>query len=98
MIDAKPLRLRFNKADGFIRVYNGTRYLVWFGGGKYDAKSDITYVFSHNNAKLKIDLYDSYPLGKTLILHNVIILIESVFNKNQNHNYYNIFLEKCLNK
>ena len=26
-------------------------------------------------------------------LHNVIILIKSVFNKNQNHDYYNITLE-----
>ena len=32
---------------------------------------------------------------KTLALHNVIILIKSVFNKYQNHYYYNILLEKC---
>ena len=25
---AKPLRIRFGKIDGFIRVYDGTRYLV----------------------------------------------------------------------
>ena len=28
---AKPLHIRFNKIGGFIRVYNGTRYLVLFG-------------------------------------------------------------------
>ena len=27
-------------------------------------------------------------------LHNVIILIKLVFSKDQNHYYYNIFLEK----
>ena len=27
-------------------------------------------------------------------MYNVVILIKSVFNKNQNH-YYKIFLEKC---
>ena len=31
----KPLRIRFNKIDGFIRIYD-TRYLVLFGSEKYD--------------------------------------------------------------
>ena len=31
LIGAKSLRMRFNKVDGFIRVYDGTRYLVLFG-------------------------------------------------------------------
>ena len=35
VIDANPLRIRFDKIDGFIRVYDGTRYLAWFGPGKY---------------------------------------------------------------
>ena len=28
VIGIKPLRTRFNKIDGFSRVYNGTKYLV----------------------------------------------------------------------
>ena len=32
---------------------------------------------------------------KTLPLHSVIMLIKSVFNKDQHHYYYNVFLEKC---
>ena len=28
LIGAKPLRIRFDKVDGFIRVYDRTRYLV----------------------------------------------------------------------
>ena len=31
LIGPKPLRLRFDKIDGFIRTYNGTRYLVLLG-------------------------------------------------------------------
>ena len=38
------------------------------------------------------DSYDSLAPEKTLTLHNVIILIKSLVNKNQNHYYYNIFL------
>ena len=95
LICAKPLRIRFDKVDGFVRDYDGTRYLVLFGPEKYDAiynriryflsqKGSITYVISHNYARMKVDSYDFLPLEKPLTLHNVIILIEPVFNKNQN--------------
>ena len=30
LIDYKPLCIRFDKIDGFIRVYDRTRYLVLF--------------------------------------------------------------------
>ena len=106
VIGAELLRIRFDKTDGFIRVYDGTRYLVLFKGEKYDfiynkfryligVKSGITYVISHNYAKVKVDSYDYLPLEKTMAFHNVIIHIMSVWNKDQNHYYYNIFLEKC---
>ena len=32
----KPLHIRFDKTDGFIKVYDGTRYLALFGTEKYD--------------------------------------------------------------
>ena len=32
----KPLRIWFNKIDGFIKGCDGTRYLVLFGGWKND--------------------------------------------------------------
>ena len=75
MVGAKPLHIRFDKIDGFIRVYDGTRYLVLFCPGKYDliyntiryfigVKSDI---ISYSHAKIKIDSYDSLPLEKTLL-------------------------------
>ena len=66
------------------------------GLGILQAKKVILYVlFSHNCEKIKVDCYDYLPLEKKLTLHNVIIRIKSVFNKDQNHYYYNIFLEKC---
>ena len=86
LIGAKPICIRFDKIDGFIRVYHGTRYLALFGGEKYDlicnkircligVKSGITYVISHNYAKIKIDMYDSLPSGKTLMLKNIKFFI-----------------------
>ena len=36
LINAKHLHIRFDKIDGFIRVYDGTRYLVLFGSEKND--------------------------------------------------------------
>ena len=73
MIGANPLGILFNKVEGFIRIYDGSRYLVLFGPGKQHAmnnrirylvnqKSDITYVFSYHYAKSKIDFYDFLPL------------------------------------
>ena len=58
-------------------------------------KSAITYDLSQNDAKIKIYSDDDLPLEETLNLHNVVILIKPVLNQNQNHYYYNIFLEKC---
>ena len=47
LIDAKPLRISFDKIDRFIRVYDGSRYIVLFGLEKYDAiYNRIIYLMS----------------------------------------------------
>ena len=72
---AKPLRIRFGKIDRFIRVYDGTRYSELFGNEKYDSiynrikclisvESGITYIISHDYAKIRVDSYDSLFLEK----------------------------------
>ena len=106
LMGPKPLLIRFNKIDGFIRICYGTRYLVLLGPEKYNIiynlirylislKSGITYIFSDYFAKIKVDSSDSLHIEKILTFHNVIIHIKSVLNKDKNHYYYNIFLEKC---
>ena len=93
LIDAKPLRCGVDKINGFIRVYDGNKYLILCE--KHDfiynkirylirVKSGITHVVSHNYAKMKPDSYDSLPLEKAMIFYNVLILIKSVFNKGKN--------------
>ena len=37
VVGEKPLRIRFDEIDGFIRSYDGTSYLVLFRLEKYDA-------------------------------------------------------------
>ena len=37
LIGAKPLRIRLDKVDIFIRIYDGTTYVVLFGPENYDA-------------------------------------------------------------
>ena len=65
LIGSKPLRIRFDKTDGFIKIYDGTRYLILFGSEKYDAiysriryitslKSSITYIFLTVMQKTKL--------------------------------------------
>ena len=89
MIFSKPLHITCDRINGFIRVYDGTIYLVGL-------KSGITYVFSYSFGKNKIDSDDDLPLEKTLTWHNITIHMISVLNKDQNHYSFNLFLEKCL--
>ena len=90
--------------DGFIRVYDGIRYLVLFVPEKHVAiysrirylisqKVTLRMCFSHNCEKIKIDSY-SFPLETMMTSRNIIILIRSVFNKDRSNNYYSIVLEK----
>ena len=90
LIDSKPLCIRFDKIDGFIRVYDGTRYLVLFGSEKYDSicnriryliivKDGIKYIIFHNYPNIKVHSYNSLPLEKTMTFQDIIIVITSVF-------------------
>ena len=91
-IGVKPLRIRFEKVDGFIRVSYGTRYFPLFSPEKYDAiYKRIRYIFlqlwKNQNWKKKTT--------KKMTLYNDIIPIKSVINKNQNDYYLDISLDKC---
>ena len=99
--------IRFNKIDGFIKIYDGLRYLVSFGSGFYDESFDrIKYLISkisgitdrinHNFARIRIDSYYYLLIEKILTFYNVIILTKSVVNENKNHSFYNVFLEVCI--
>ena len=102
----KPLCIRFDKVDVFIKIYRITRYSVLFGPKRYDPiyckiryltskTSGITYSFNHSFSSIRTDSNNSLPTKKTLPF-NVKILMKSVFNNNKNNCYYNIFLQKGL--
>ena len=87
LIGAKPLRIIFDKVDGFIGDYGEAKYLVLIDSEKYDAifdriryilglKSSISYVAPHNYAKIKIDSNDDFTSEKTMKL------IKNETNKN----------------
>ena len=44
LIGAKPLYIRFNKINGFIRVHDRTKYLILFGLEKYIIHDRIRYL------------------------------------------------------
>ena len=91
LIDPKPLRIRFFKKDGIIRIYDGTRCLTSYKPKKWNH----TYFF-HYFAKIKVDFYDSLPIEERLTLRNIAIHIKSLLNKDKNYNYYKNFLENSL--
>ena len=93
----KPLRIRFNKIDGFIKIYVEIRYLILYDYKRYNAIYDrIKYLISeksgiidsnnNNFSRIRIDSYNS------------LTLIKSTVNKNKNEYYYNILLEKVPHK
>ena len=47
---------------------------------------------------MKVKINSDDEIRKTLNMHNVLILIKSISNKNYNHYYYQVFLEKCSDK
>ena len=96
-MDAKPLRIKFNKVDEISKIYNGLRYLELSNSNNevyyriYDAIFDrITYVITE-----KVVLQIVKPIEKKLTFYN---LINSVVNEDKNNYHYNIFLEKDLYK
>ena len=77
--DSIPLRIRFDKIDGFIKIFDGIRYLVLFSY-LYDKicnrikylvseKSGITDSISYNFTNIKIDSYNSLPTEIILAFH-----------------------------
>ena len=97
----KALHIRFNEIDGFIKIYDGIRYLVLFDHGWFNKicdrikyfiskKSGITDSINDNFARIRIESHNSLPIEKILTFHT--------FNNNKNNYYYNIFLEKGLYK
>ena len=95
---AKPLRISFNKIDGFIKIHNNIRYLVLFDYGYCDKicdrikylireSSGITDSINHNFGNNRIDSYNFLLIEKILTFHNDLILFKSVANKNKNEYY-----------
>ena len=86
----KPLCIRFDKTDLFIKIHDGIRYLVLFDRSgcaeicdriKYllSEKSGITDSINHNFTRIRIDSYHSLPIEKISIF-NAIIPIKSVIS------------------
>ena len=52
------MRIRLDKIDGFIRIYNGTRYLILFGSETYDdIYNRIRYLINHVLNKFRSHYY-----------------------------------------
>ena len=67
LIDSKPLRTRFDKIDGYIRVYDGVRYLVLFGSEKYDfIYKRIRYLIS---VKVALHIMFLIIMQKSKLIH-----------------------------
>ena len=92
----KPLHIRFDKTNGFIRVLDAEiEDLVLFDYELFDKtcdrikyliskKNGITDSINHNFGKIRIDSFNFLLIEKILTFNNVMIRIKSVVNKNKN--------------
>ena len=75
------MRIRFDKIDGFIKIYDGNIYLVRYDYEKCNAiyyriiyliseKTGITDSINHKFERT--DSYNSVPIERILTFHNVI--------------------------
>ena len=69
VLDAKITHLILLGYGLFDKIYNNIKYLI-------SKKSVVTSSVNHNFERIKIDSYNSLPIKKILIFHNVIILIK----------------------
>ena len=69
LISSKPLPIRFNKIDGLIRIYDGSRYLVLFGIENYNAFQNMFFLTITRKSK---PITSSLHIEITLTLRNVI--------------------------
>ena len=75
LMGEKPLHISFDKVDVFIKIYDGTRYLVLISSGWYDEiYNRIRFLIServvdrdsinHYFARIRIDSYNSLLIEK----------------------------------
>lgn len=94
-IGFKVFTCYFDKVDRYIRKYDRNKYLVLFySDEKYERIVDrikyimlqnkISDVYSYKYLKMKINS-DALSLEKTVNMHNLVLLVNSVLNKNHNH-------------
>ena len=65
--------------------------MISFTTGVKQSKIWYCICIFYKQTKTKVDSSNSLPLEKTPTFHNVIILINSVSENNQNHYYYKKF-------
>ena len=72
LFGSKPLRIKFDEVDRFIRVYDGIRYVVLFGPEKCDAiYNRIRYLISK---KIGITRVFFIIMQKSKLIHLIIYL------------------------
>ena len=80
----KSLHVMFDKVDGFIRDYSGTKYVALFGSERCNTICKLLDIYIRLVfhllfliiiKKLKLNQNDDLPLEKTLTVHNLSYLL-----------------------
>ena len=78
----------------YTKLWNGVKNEIeTINGNKEGERSSAEY--GKDFMKIKIDTDDNLPLNKTLKLHNMTIVIRSVFEEHGKF-YPQVYLDECL--
>ena len=77
LINAKPMSIRFDKVNGFIRVYDGTTYPTLFELINYRAASSKIRYFTGVKSGITLLTFHSYEKKKK-VDHRILCLWKNV--------------------
>ena len=102
-----PLYLIINKINGYIEESNGNKYLTLVSANEkigtiWNKIEDLIRSMTNTSGdyhekymKIKLNTDDNIPLNKFLKLHNLTIVVRSVFQEDKKY-YQQFFLDECL--
>ena len=103
-----PLYLIIDKVDGSIEAKNGNKYLTLVSTNKnkevlikykeiWDGIKNLikSGEYGKDFMKIKFNSDDNLPLNKRLKIHNMAIVIRSVFEEDGKY-YSHVFSDECL--
>ena len=95
----------YHKVDGYIEETNGHKYLVFASTKLWDRIKNLIKIINGGEAgkygkdfmKIKFNSNENFPLNKILKLHNLTVVVRSVFQEDNKYIIHKFFqINVCI--